>query len=738
MAKRQSGKVAKLKNKNLILEIGCEELPVSHQKHIRKSCKSGPSLEGINHGNISIYTTPRRIVFYIENVAEKQEDRRKKVFGPPKNAAFVRIDPFGSSDGKPTRAAIGFAKSLGMDVKDLKIEKKGSGEYVCANITEKGKDTYSCLCEDLKYFITQLTFPKSMRWDESGIKFSRPIRWILALYGNEVIKFTIGSVKSDRFTYGNRLVSSPAEPTSAKKITIKEADIEEYKRALKKAYVIVDDTERGVELHNKMKECCKNYETLPPALFGEVVGLVEYPHAIKGKFSDEFLNLPPELIRTCMIEHLRFFPVVGENGKLQPHFISIVNNPSKSVEDAIRCGNENVLLARLDDAKFFYEHDINEGLDVKLERLKHIIFQEDMGSLYDKIERIKEISLFIAEKMKLEDTTEKIERAAILSKIDIGSQVVNEFPSLQGTMGRIYAMEFGEPDTVARAIEEQYLPRKEGDAFPQDIGEIGEIIGIADKIDNICTFFSQGYIATGSEDPFGARRDAQNLLIALYHFHSQVSIAILVSISELIDKGLNLIQNKIKSPNAKNEIMLFMRQRIETFLKEKSVEYDESDAIMNIIFEKNLSIALTIARVIQQFRRRSDFKKFIIAFKRVVNILKQANIDLKDVAVRFIAQKVDKEFLKEEQEKNLYKAYLSIKDEVENMIEKNKFEEAMETLLANLAKPIDDFFDHVLVMEKDENLRNNRLALLAEIANLFFLIADFSKIVLSETQVDKK
>ncbi|OIN96998.1 glycine--tRNA ligase subunit beta [Candidatus Desantisbacteria bacterium CG1_02_38_46] len=728
-------KVSASQKKNLLLEIGCEELPVSHQRCIREVYKSGPTLKNIAHGDVKVFTTPRRIIFFIENLDNKQDDVERQIFGPAKNVAF-------DAGGNPTKAAIGFARSLGIDAKNLKIEKRGNGDYACARVIEKGKDTYSYLCGYLKYFITQLTFPKSMRWNQSGMKFSRPIRWVLALYGDKVVKFNTSDLQSNKFTYGNRLVST-------RKIEIEEADIEKYKEALKKAYVIVEHEERKKMIQKALIKLCKYPcegagrgsiagQEFERVLIDEVADLVEYPHAIKGEFSPEYLHLPSELVMTCMMGHERFFPVVGQDGKLRPNFISIVNNPclSKSVEDTIRQGNENVLSARLADAKFFYEQDKKEGLNTKLERLNDVIFQGGMGSLYDKIQRIEKLSLFIAEVLRLdEEMKKKIQRAAILSRIDTGNQVINEFPSLQGTMGKIYALEFGENGEVARAIEEQYLPRFELD-MP---GTIGAIIGIADKIDNICSFFAQGYVATGSEDPFGARRDAQGLIEVLMKVNDVSSVPIM----DLVDKELSLITDKVTNKNAKDEIIIFLKQRIRTFFKTRSIEYDEADAVMEIALNKNLRTAVDRAKIIQEFRKRPDFEKFIIAFKRVVNILEQAKITVASCPPQRIwlghdKLQVESELLQEKEEKKLYDIYLQVKDEVEDKVKNNNFKEAMEILLTNFGKPIDDFFDHVMVMTDDENLKENRLSLLCLIANLFFLIADFSKIVLSESLVEKK
>jgi len=722
----------KSNTRNILLEIGTEELPVSHQKYVVESYINGPNLEFINHGKVAVYTTPRRIVFYIEDVGERQSDHTVKFFGPPRNIAF-------DSEGKPTSAAEGFARAQGVETGDLKIEKGESGEYVYVEKLVKGKDTLSYLQESLPRFITEIWFEKTMRWDGDKYRFSRPVRWILALYGNEVIKFKAFGLTSSNFTYGNRLVSN-------KKIRIKKADLKEYKRILKKAYVIVDQKERRKEIVRQLEEIYQSSKASAESveeresiksLLDEVAGLVEYPRAITGTFPKEYLALPPELVRICMTGHERFFPFGSRKG-LEPKFISVVNNPCTSirVKNTVRTGNESVLAARLADAKYFYEQDIKENIDSMMERLKTIIFQGGMGSLYDKVMRISEMSKFICKNLAgYEREIEKCARAGLLCKIDIGSNVVNEFPSLQGTMGRIYAEIFGEEKEVAQAIEDHYRPRFEID-MP---GFAGAVVGIADRIDNICCFFAQGYKASGSEDPYGARRDAQGLIEVLSNVNELKNIPL----KELVKKEMELIINKTTNKNAEDEIMAFLKQRIETFFRISNIEYDEANAVMEIALTKGIGTAVERAKVIKEFKRRSDFKRFIIAFKRVVNILEQAKIDLKVERQKLketegeFTQEVSEELLKEKEEKKLYEIYTGIKNEVRQEIEKNNFMKAMDILLSNLAMPIDDFFDHVLVMSGEQDLRKNRLALLSAIANLFFLIADFSKIVLHENITTK-
>jgi len=697
--------------KNLLLEIGCEELPVAHQEHIRKNYSCGPQLEGISHGEVKVLTTPRRIVFFVADLAPKENDREERMFGPPKNIAFDK-------DGKLTGAALGFAKSQGIDSAQIKIGKKGNGEYACAIKSTKGRDTISFLKETLPVFLEGIWFEKTMRWEDKGFKFSRPVRWITCLYGDRLVNFEAFGVKSSNFTFGNRLVSD-------KKLIIKEANLENYKKILKKQYIIVDHTEREI-LINKIVGHTKNMK-----LVKEVAGIVEYPTAITGTFPKEFLALPKEIVSTCMMGHERFFPIEDKNNVLEAKFISIINNPSATAKKNILKGNEAVLIARLSDSKYFYEQDIKDTLEKRLEKLKTIVFQGGMGSMYDKVGRLSEMSKFICSRVpELNGMSDKCSRAALLSKIDIGTNVVNEFSSLQGVMGRIYAQKAGEDKEIAEAIEDQYRPAIDPTRNDRSLGILGAIVGVADKIDNICSFFAQGFKATGSEDPYGARRDAQGLLDVLMNFSGISEI----SISELVDKELEFISEKISNKDAKNEVLSFIKQRIQTFFKANKIEYDEADAVMEIALNKNLRTAVLRAQVIQKFRKDLSFAKFIVAFKRVVNILEQS----KKQGIAVDDLKLNQEFLREDAEKDLYVSYSGIKDDVLGQIRQGNFEKAMEKLLSTLAKPIDNFFEKVMVMADDEALKKNRLSLLFLVSELFFLIADFSKIVSSEGLEAKK
>ena len=708
--------IKKIAVKNLLLEIGCEELPVAHQEYIRRNYSCGPKLEGISHGEVKVLTTPRRIVFYIENLAPKESDRQEKVFGPPKNVAYGK-------DGILTGAALGFAKAQGIDPQDIKIEKKGNGEYICAIRSTKGRDTISFLRETLPSFLESIWFEKTMRWEARGFKFSRPVRWIACLYGDKVVNFQAFGAKAANFTFGNRLASN-------KKLIIKEADLENYKEVLKKQYVIVDHREREETIVGQINKIAKQSINNFEILIQEVSGLIEYPTAIKGTFPQEFLKLPQEIVETCMMGHERFFPIRDNNG-LKAEFISITNNPFSSARKNILKGNEAVLIARLSDSKYFYEQDVKDTIDKRLEKLKSIIFQGGMGSMYDKANRLSEMSKFICSSTPvLNNSKDKCARAALLSKIDIGTNVVNEFSSLQGVMGRIYAQRAGEDKEVAQAIEDQYRPANDT-KINRSVGVLGAIVGVADKIDNICAFFAQGFKATGSEDPYGARRDAQGLLDILMNGEMNIRK---ISINDLIDRELELIADKISNKDAKNEIISFIKQRIQTFFKINAIEYDEADAVMKIALAENLHTAVVRAKVIQKFRKDPSFEKFIVAFKRVINILEQS----KKQGIEINSLKLETVLLKEDAEKELYNIYLDIKDDVSGQIKQGNFEKAMEELLSNFAKPIDNFFEKVMVMVDDEALKKNRLSLLFLVSELFFLIADFSKIVLSEALEGKK
>jgi glycyl-tRNA synthetase beta chain len=485
--------------KTFLLEIGSEEIPARFISKGLASLKENFTVffnnASISYGEITEFATPRRLSIYIKNVSERQKDRTVESIGPPKKIAF-------DSNGTPTNAAIGFARSLNLDVEDLKTVKTNRGEYLMATVEEKGEITKDVLGRALPKLIQSIQFPKTMRWGTSTLRFIRPIRWILALLGSEIIPFELDGLKSGNFSYGHRFLSPE---------TIKVKDPSIYLSLLSENYVIADINERENIILKRIREVesannCKVQRD--DDLLDTVTSLVEYPGVILGGFNAEYLSLPKELLVTVMKTHQKYFSVEDKDGNLLPHFI-VTSNTGKENDEIVKRGAERVIRARLEDARFYFNEDQKRALWDYVEKLKKVTFQEKLGSLYEKTERIAFICSLIADNLNLKKKDDLL-RTVMLSKADLVTGIVREFPELQGYMGMIYALNSGEKKEIAHGIYEHYMPRYAGDKPPSN--ELGALISLADKIDNIASFFLLDLIPTGSEDPFALRRQAAGII----------------------------------------------------------------------------------------------------------------------------------------------------------------------------------------------------------------------------------
>lgn len=676
--------------KPFLLEIGTEEIPARFIPHGIKSLKNGLikllNDESIDFGNIIEFATPRRLAIFIENVSEKQKDRKMEVLGPPKKIAF-------DEKGNPTKATVGFAKSQHVDIKNLKVVRKNRGEYIAATVEQKGRETKDVLADTLSKLITSLQFPKSMRWGNSTLRFARPIRWITALFGTDVIPFELDGLKSSNTTSGHRFMSP--DPFQIK-------DPYSYPDLLTNNFVIADINERKKIILEEIKKIestmdCKVY--VDNELLDTVTFLVEYPTVISGNFDAKYLSMPKELLITVMKIHQKYFSVDDKNGNLLPHFILISNTKAEN-SDIVRKGAERVLKARLEDARFYYGEDQKKPLWDYIERLKEVTFQEKLGSLYEKTERIAFLCSFLADILNL-PTKEKVLRAAMLSKADIVTGIVREFPELQGYMGMIYARNSGEDDEVALALYEHYMPRFSGDALPSN--EISTIISLADKMDNIASFFILGLIPTGSEDPFSLRRQAMGIINILQNSDYPFSIDL------LIDKAIQGVESYPQARSQlSNKILRFFEQRFEGMLLDEGYSYD----LVNSVFStgsRNIKDMKNRIKILSAIREDTEFPGLLTAAKRVYNIL-----------INTQTGKLKESILAEPAEKELYSTVLDVEEGL------------METdfkILFELKDPINSFFDNVLIMDKNPEIRGNRLALLLSVKKIFDSLGDFSKIV---------
>lgn len=685
-------------SKTLLLEIGTEEVPAHVMPGILSQLKENAAKTfeelRIEYKNIKTLGTPRRSALLVEGLAEQQADLSKENRGPAVNIAF-------DADGNPTKAAQGFARGQGVKPEEL-VTKDG---YVYAMVHEKGGQTVDLLGDTLKSLVDGLNFPNNMHWADLDYKFIRPLRWLVALYGQDVIDFEVANVKSGRTSRGHRFLSEG---------DFEIADAEDYVEACRKASIIVDQNERCEMIRQQIAEVAAangGQAEVNEDLLEEVLYLVEYPTALCGKFDEKYLALPAEAVITPMRDHQRYFPVL-KDGQLLPLFITIRNGGKEHLE-TVQHGNERVLRARLEDAQFFFDEDRKKTLEQHGEKLKTVVFQDGLGTIYDKALRLEVLAGYIADAIGANEQDKKdAVRAAKLAKADLVTGMVTEFTELQGVMGREYALLDGETKAVAQAIDEHYMPRFAGDSQPASVA--GRIVSLADKIDTIVGTFSRGLIPTGSQDPFALRRQALGIVNMLkeaqYH----------ISLSQLVAKAMELLNIADAGQQAKlqNDVADFMKLRLKNVLADAGIRYDVVDAVF-VTVDDIYGVFLRAQAVNEAVKQ--DMEKTIQAFVRTGNIARKAE----DVQAA-----VETDLLAEQVEKDLCKAYEAAASKVEREIEAQDYAGAIATL-SQLAAPIDAFFDGVMVMDKDEKIKNNRLGLLKLVDNLICQVADFSKIVLA-------
>ncbi len=685
-------------SKTLLLEIGTEEVPAHVMPGILSQLKENAAKTfdelRIEYKNIKTLGTPRRSALLVEGLAEQQADLSKENRGPAVNIAF-------DADGNPTKAAQGFARGQGVKPEEL-VTKDG---YVYAIVHEKGGQTADLLGETLKGLVDGLNFPNNMHWADLDYKFIRPLRWLVALYGQDVIDFEVANVKSGRTSRGHRFLSEG---------DFEIANAEDYVEACRKASIIVDQNERCKMIRQQIAEVAAangGQAEVNEDLLEEVLYLVEYPTALCGKFDEKYLALPAEAVITPMRDHQRYFPVL-KDGKLLPLFITIRNGGKEHLE-TVQHGNERVLRARLEDAQFFFDEDRKKTLEQHGEKLKTVVFQDGLGTIYDKALRLEVLAGYIADAIGANEQDKKdAVRAAKLAKADLVTGMVTEFTELQGVMGREYALLDGETKAVAQAIDEHYMPRFAGDSQPASVA--GRIVSLADKIDTIVGTFSRGLIPTGSQDPFALRRQALGIVNMLkeaqYH----------ISLSQLVAKAMELLKIADAGQQAKlqKDVADFMKLRLKNVLADAGIRYDVVDAVF-VTVDDIYGVFLRAQAVNEAVKQ--DMEKTIQAFVRTGNIARKAE----DVQAA-----VEAGLLAEQVEKDLHKAYEDASDKAEKEIATQDYAGAIATL-SQLAAPIDAFFDGVMVMDKDEKIKNNRLGLLKLVDNLICQVADFSKIVLA-------
>lgn len=675
---------------HVLFEIGLEELPARFiddaEKQLYEKTTNWLTDLRINYQSVRSFSTPRRLAVLIEGVAEQQETVQEEVRGPSEKIAK-------DAEGNWSKAAIGFTKGQGKTTDDIYTKDIKGTTYIFVEKHIEGKPTKELL-PLFNEIIEAIQFKENMRWGEGSFRYARPMRWLVGLYNDQVIPFEVAGVKADQITYGHRFLGE--------KITLNHAT--QYQERLRDNFVIADPKEREQLIVTGIQELEQKEKfqiVVEEDLLQEVRNLVEYPTVFCGSFEESFLKLPTEVLITSMKEHQRYFPVKSADNALLPYFVSVRNGDDYEIKTVIR-GNEKVLYARLSDGQFFYEEDQKQSIDTNVEKLERVVFQEKLGTVSDKVKRVRENVKQLADKLLLDsETAKKATRAAEISKFDLMTNMVNEFTELQGIIGEKYALHFGEDATVAQAIREHYLPNQAQGKLPESAE--GALVSIADKMDTIVGFISVGLTPTGSQDPYSIRRQAIGVLRILDDRKWNISLESIVNIA--------LNQYELASDETIiNACRQFFKLRATYLLKELAIEQDVIEAVLQDEIGI-LSYTTEKARLLSKKRNEASFKEIEEALVRVLNLAKKREeLD------------IDPTLFETESEEILYKQYKNVYDDY---IKVNKQGGAAEALayLSELASPIHMFFEHNMVMTDDEQLRNNRLALLYKIA---FLIDDFA------------
>lgn len=685
-----------MNKRDLLLEIGLEEMPARFIRgsiqQLEEKVRSWLDGNGIEHGDVSAFSTPRRLAVLVNNVAESQQDKEEEAKGPTKKIAQ-------DENGNWSKAALGFSRSQGMSPEDIYFKEIKGVEYAHIKRFIKGKETFELLPQ-LQKLVEDMHFPNNMKWGSHQLRYVRPIRWLVALFGNEVIPFTIAGVSTGTVTKGHRFLGED--------ISIDRP--EDYEEALHSQFVIANEPNRKRIIVEQITELEKENGWSVPIeedLLEEVTNLVEYPTAFSGKFDDKFLGLPEEVLITSMKTHQRYFPVKDAQGSLLPYFISVRNGGNSHI-DTVAKGNEKVLRARLADGEFFYEEDQKLEIADALKKLESIIYQEKIGTLAQKVNRIQKITRELSTLLGLsENETLLANRAAEICKFDLVTNMVDEFPELQGIMGEKYALQKGENEEVAKAVNEHYQPRHAQDDIPGSL--TGAIVGVADKLDTIVTAFAIGLIPTGSHDPYALRRNATGIVNILKGMNWNISLENLLRRVIKITKEDLSIENEELVEN----LVQFFKLRIKYLLQEQNVRYDIVEAVLGGELGSVPDI-ISRAGTLNEHKDEEGFKETIESLARVMNIAQKAEGE----------DEVNSALFENNEEEQLYKEYKNVLD----IFASENDSESRFSVLRNLSPAITAYFDHTMVMSEDENIRKNRLAQMKKLSDVLASYAMVNKI----------
>ena len=668
-------------SKELLLEIGSEEIPAGFLPRAMADMKSMIRKEletaNIEFGEVISMATPRRLVLLVKDMAAEQPTMNSKTIGPARSVAF-------DGDGHPTKAALGFARSQGIEVHELKVEDTEKGQYILAERQVIGRKTDELLVEILPRFINNIPFRKSMRWGDLDVRFARPIHWIVALFAGNVVPFTFGNVESGSVSRGHRFMADKTFPVR---------DFDHYLDECARHFVIPDPEHRKDIIRREIEvlAVAAGGSVLPDEeLLEQVAFLVEYPSAVCGTFSPDFLAVPKEVLITSMRSHQRYFSLVDDKGRLLPAFITINNTLAVDPSVVVK-GNERVLRARLSDARFFFDEDRKVPLKCRVDSLRSVLYQARLGTSYEKMERFRSLAEGLAGELNPE-LKDKVSRAAYLCKADLVTGMVGEFPEVQGVMGREYALLDGEDAEVAKAICEHYMPTQAGGELPGS--DCGAFISLADKLDTICGCFGVGLIPTGAADPYALRRSALGIINIILAKEYPLSLSL------FIDSSLDLLQDKLTRPRdqVKSDVLEFFRGRYVNLMAGR-YPVDVVEAVAAVSFDSLVESSAKM-EALTEFRSRPDFEQLAVAFKRVSNIIKGAEVG-----------EVVKSHFREPAESELFESIDTVSKKTMGKLDAGRYLEALAEI-SNLREPVDRFFNDVMVMADDEKLRKNRIALL--------------------------
>ncbi|MDH5632185.1 MAG: glycine--tRNA ligase subunit beta [Gammaproteobacteria bacterium] len=702
--KKSAGKTARKaatrSSTDLLIELGTEELPPKALKSLSENLgrfvHEGLAEAGLlESDDYRVFAAPRRLAVLFGKVRLQQPDRETERKGPAAQAAF-------DADGKPTKALEGFARSCGVTPDKLEKVQTDKGEWMVFRSLEKGQKAAVLVPAIFENALKKLPIPKRMRWGDLDAEFVRPVHWLLMLHGDKLVPAEMLAVKSGRVSYGHRFHAPKAIRIPAAK---------DYERLLKsQGKVIANFAVRQQLIRSGVEKLAvkqKGQAVINVDLLDEVTSLVEWPEPVLGSFDHAFLDVPAEALISSMQDHQKYFPVIGRSGKLMPHFITVANIKSRKPA-AVRAGNERVLRARFSDAKFFWDTDRKTALADRIAALKDVVFHVKLGTVHDKVERVKKLSAVIA--TELGGDKAMATRAAQLARADLMTGMVFEFPDLQGIMGRYYAVHDGEPADVAAAMEEQYMPRFAGDQLPKTA--TGQALAVAEKIDSIVGIFSIGEVPTGDKDPFALRRAALGALRIMIEADLDLDLLALVRSAAASQPG------QFDMDKASHEVYGFMMERLRAYYADQGVAHDEFESVLATKPSRPLDFDRRI-KAVKAFRKLKEAEPLTAANKRIRNILKQGGTANRD--------HVSKQLLSEPAEVALADKVIAMSAELEPVFAKGDYTAAMKKLAA-LRPQVDDFFDKVMVMVDEEAVRDNRLALLDSLGRLFLRIADLSKL----------